>query len=58
MITMITLIAAIAAAGIGVACWADHARAERERSERARAAISPRGTVRAKRPSQSRLYWP
>jgi Flp pilus assembly protein TadB len=58
MTMMITLIAAVAAAGIGVACWTDHARTERERIERARAAISPRGTVRAKRPSQNRLYWP
>jgi Flp pilus assembly protein TadB len=58
MTVMITLIAAVAAAGIGVACWNDRARAERERTERARAAIAPRGTVRAKRPSHSRLYWP
>ncbi|MDQ2082789.1 hypothetical protein RA307_21600 [Xanthobacteraceae bacterium Astr-EGSB] len=58
MTVMITLFAAVTAAGIGVACWNDRARAKRDRIERARAAMSQRGTVRAKRPSHSRLYWP
>jgi Flp pilus assembly protein TadB len=56
MNTAIVLITAVAAAAIAVAYWADHVRTERERNERARA--TPRGTVRAKRPSQGWLYWP
>ena len=58
MTVMISLIAAVTAAGMGVACWNDCVRAKRDRIERARAAMSPRGTVRAKRPSHSRPYWP
>jgi hypothetical protein len=56
MSTVIALITAVAAATIAVACWTGHVRAERERIERTRA--TPRGTVRAKRPSQGWLYWP